>query len=116
MPWNRNDSDPLEARRRQLAEAERLLSEQRKRLTEQLQQTGETSPVKPAAPPVWRMEEDASHERPSDPAPTRKRNLARQRQRDMVVFFLCIGLFLIVVLIVLWIAHVHNSAAPVTGA
>jgi hypothetical protein len=114
MPWNRNDPDPLEARRRQLAEQERLLSEQRKRLTEQLHPSGE-SPVKPVEPPVWRMEEDGPHERITDPTPARKRNLARQRQRDMVLFFVFIGLFLIVLVIVLWVAYVHNTA-PINGA
>jgi hypothetical protein len=117
MPWNRNDPDPLEARRRQLAEQERLLSEQRRRLTEQLHQSGESPPasVKPAEPPVWRMEEDGRHERVADPTPARKRNLARQRQRDMILFFVFIGLFLIVLVIVLWVAYVHNTA-PINGA
>ena len=116
MPWNRNDPDPLEGRRRQLAEQERLLAEQRKRLTEQLHGSGESSPgnAKPAEPPVWRMEEDGRHERVADPAPARKRNLARQRRRDMVLFFLCIGLLLVVLVIVLWVAHVHNTA-PING-
>jgi len=115
MPWNRNDPDPLEARRRQLAEQERLLSEQRRRLTAQLH--GESSPasVKPAEPPVWRMEENGRHERIADPTPARKRNLARQRQRDMILFFVFIGLFLIVLVIVLWVAYVHNTA-PINGA
>jgi hypothetical protein len=115
MAWNRNDPDPLEARRRQLAEQERLLSEQRKRLTEELRQSGEPTPAKPAEPPVWRMEEDGRHERVTDPAPARKRNLARQRQRDMVLVFGLIILFLIVVGIVLWVAHVHNTT-PINGA
>ena len=117
MPWNRNDPDPLEARRRQLAEQERLLSEQRKRLTEQLLQSGESSPanVKPAEPPVWRMEEDGPHERVTDPTPARKRNLARQRQRDRILVFGLIILLLIVLVIVLWVAYVHNTA-PINGA
>ena len=112
MLWKRNDPDPLEPRRRQLAEQERLLSEQRRQLTEQLRQSGEPSPanLKPAEPPVWRMEEDGPHQRVTDPTPARKRNLARQRQRDMVLFFVFIGLFLIVLVIVLWIAYVHNTA------
>jgi hypothetical protein len=116
MPWNRNDPDPLEARRRQLAEQERLLAEQKRRLTEELHQAGESAAnVKPAEPPIWRMEEDGRRERAADPAPARKRNLARQRRRDMVLFFVLIGLLLIVLVIVLWVAHVHNNA-PVGGA
>jgi len=116
MLWNRNDPDPLEARRRQLAEQERLVSEQRTRLIEQLQQSGESSPanIKPAEPPVWRKEEDGPHDRITEPTPARKRNLGRQRQRDMILFFVFIGLFLILV-IVLWVAYVHNTA-PVSGA
>jgi hypothetical protein len=115
MPWKRNDPDPLESRRRQLAEAERLLAEQRHRLTEELHQSGESGAgAKAAEPPVWRMEEDGRQERITDPLPARKRNLARQRQRDMVLFFLFIGLFLVVLVIVLWVAYVHNSA-PVNG-
>jgi hypothetical protein len=116
MPWNRNDPDPLEARRRQLAEQERLLVEQRKRLTEQLQQSGESGVnVKPAEPPVWRMEEDGLPQRATDPTPARKRNLARQRQRDMVLCIIFIVVLLIVLGIVLWVAHVHNTA-PIGGA
>ena len=117
MLWNRNDPDPLEARRRQLAEQERLLSEQRKRLTELLHQSGESLPanVKPAEPPVWRMEEDGLHHRVAEPIPARKRNLARQRQRDMVLFFIFIIVFLVVMSILLWVAYVHNTAPP-TGA
>ena len=116
MPWNRNDPDPIEARRRQLAEQERLLTEQRRLLTEQLHQAGESdAKVKPAEPPVWRMEEDAPPQRAADPVPPRKRNLARQRQRDMVLVFGLIGLLLIILIVALWIAHVHNTA-PVGGA
>jgi hypothetical protein len=117
MPWKRNDPDPLEARRRQLAEQERLLSEQRKRLTEELRRSGEfpAADAKPAEPPVWRMEEDGLHYRVAEPAPARRRNLARQRQRDMILVFGLIILFLIVVGIVLWVAYVRNTA-PVNGA
>jgi hypothetical protein len=116
MPWNRNDPDPLEARRRQLAEQERLLVEQRKRLTELLQESSESGAnVKPAEPPVWRMEEDSLSQRVTDPAPVRKRNLARQRQRDMVLCIIFIVVLLIVLGIVLWVAHVHNTV-PINGA
>ncbi|MCE0522700.1 MAG: hypothetical protein LV480_07295 [Methylacidiphilales bacterium] len=116
MPWSHNDPDPLEARRRQLAEQERLLAEQRKRLTEELLQSGDASPgnVKPVEPPVWRMEEDGARQRAADPAPARKRNLARQRRRDMVFFFILTVLLLLVLVVVIWVAYVHNSA-PVNG-
>ena len=117
MPWKRTNPDPIEARRRQLAEQERLLSEQRRRLTEELRQSGESSAagVKPAEPPVWRMEEDSLHYRVTEPAPARRRNLARQRRRDRMLFFIFIVLLLIVVGIVLWVAYVRNTA-PVNGA
>ena len=112
MPWPRNDSDPLEARRRKLAEQERLLSEQMSRLTEELQHSGEPPPAeaKPVEPPVWRREEDGLFHRRVDPAPKNKAPLARQRQRDRMLVFIAIGVLLIVVMIVLWIAHVHNGA------
>lgn len=111
MPWPRNDPDPLEARRRELAEKERLVTEQMSRLTEELHGSGGPSPVeiKPE-PPVWRMEEDALSRGVTDPAPARKRNLARQRQRDMILFFVLIVVLLIVVGIVLWVACVRNTA------
>jgi hypothetical protein len=117
MPWNRNDPDPLEARRRQLAEQERLLTEQRRRLTELLRPSGESpsANAKPIEPPVWRMEEDGPHQRVAEPTSARKRNLARQRQRDMILVFGLIILLLIVLGIFLWLAHVHN-AIPITGA
>jgi hypothetical protein len=112
MPWHRNDPDPVEALRRQLAEKERLISRQMSRLTEELQNSGEPPPVeiKPPEPPLWRLEEEGSSRRVTDPAAPRKRNLARQRQRDMVLFFVCIGVFLIVLVIVLWVAYVRNTA------
>jgi hypothetical protein len=117
MPWNRNDPDPLEARRRQLAEQERLLAEQRKLLTEQLRQSADPSAaqVKPAEPPVWRMEDDSLHKPVVEPTSAPKRNLARQRQRDMLLFFVFIIVFLIVMSILLWVAYYHNTA-PATGA
>jgi hypothetical protein len=113
MPWNRNDPDPLEIRRRQLAEQERLLSEERRRLTELLHPSGESTSagVKPVEPPVWRMEDDGPRPRPAESIPARKRNLARQRQRDMILCFVFIAVLLIVMGIVLWVAHVHNNGA-----
>ena len=115
MPWNRNDPDPLEARRRQLAEQERLLAERRKQLTEELHQSHAPGGAKPVEPPVWRMEEDGPHPRIPDPAPARKRNLARQRQRDRFLFFIFIGLLFLVLVVVVWVAYVRNTA-PINGA
>jgi len=114
MPWNHNAPDPLEARRRQLAEQERLLSEQHRRLTEQLSAVPDAN-AKPVEPPVWRMEEDGSRPRVPEPAPARKRNLARQTQRDKFFVLFLILLFIIIVGIGLWVAHALNTA-PANGA
>jgi hypothetical protein len=114
MPWPSNDPDPLEDRRRKLAEKERLVAEQMSLLTKQLYPSGETAPppvVKPIEPPVWRLEEES---RPVDPMPIRKRHLARQRQRDMMVFFIAVAVLLIVMGILVWVAYVHNSS-PANG-
>jgi hypothetical protein len=112
MPWNRNDSDPIEIKRRQLAEQERLLAERMSRLTEELQQSGQPAPIDPksAEPPLWRMEDDATaiHRIP-EPASARKGVLARQRQRDMILFFGCIGLLLIAVIIFCWLFYTHYA-------
>jgi hypothetical protein len=113
MPWNRNDPDPLEARRRLIAEQERLLAEQKKRLLDLLHNPAGVVGKKTAEPPVWRMEEDPAHARPSDPTPARRRHLARQRQRDMVVFFIC-TLFLLIVVAIVWFAYYRN-VTPVGG-
>jgi hypothetical protein len=112
MIWKRQEPDPLEERRRQLAVQQRLLLEQQRRLREELQSGGSSKPVEP---PVWRMEEDARPARAAEPTPARKRNLARQRQRDMVLFFACFALLLLVLAVVLWVAYVHNTAS-VNGA
>ncbi len=108
MPWRSNDPDPLEDMRRKLAEQERLLAEKLARLNEGLDPSGGPSPseVKPVEPPVWRLEEDRS----SDPMPVRKRNLARQRQRDMLLFFIAVGVLLLVMGILIWVAYVRNTA------
>ena len=115
MAWNRKDKepDPFEEKRRKLAEQERLLAEQMSRLSAEL--SGEAPDTKPAEPPVWRLEDDAPHTRAADPTPARKRNLARQRQRDMILFFVFIAVFLIVVAIVFYVAYVHNEL-PNNGA
>jgi len=117
MPWHRNDRDPLEAMRRKLAEQERQLARELSRLQEELARSGEPPPVevKVVEPPVWRMEEDGpvSH-RAAEPAPSRKRDLARQRQRDMMLFFILIAVLLLVAGIAFWIAYVRNMG-PING-
>jgi hypothetical protein len=116
MPWNRHDPpDPLEARRRELAEQERQLAQQRQRLSDELRGSGQAPPAKPVEPPIWRLEDDSRHARAADPTPARKRHLARQRQRDMALFFIFIVVLLIVLAIVFIVAYVHNTT-PVNGA
>ncbi len=107
MPWKRDEPDPLEARRRQLAEQEKALVEQRRKLAEEIQSSGT---VKRAEPLVWRNEDDTPIARAAEPTPARRRHLARQRQRDMIAAVGLIILFLIVVGLVVWIAYVHNIA------
>jgi hypothetical protein len=112
MPWNRNDSDPIENKRRELAEQERLLAEQMSRLTEVLQQSGQPAPIDPkeAEPPVWRMEDDArAGHRVPEQLPARRGVLARQRRRDMLLFFFFIGLFIFVLIIVIWVFCTHDA-------
>lgn len=115
MPWSRNDDpDPLEAKRRQLEEQQRLLDEQMLQLKRQLSGDELPEEVKPAEPPVWRMEDDHQPRRRVELASARKRDLARQRQRDMIIFFVCIIALLLAVLIFMWV-HSHvttlNSGA-----
>ncbi len=119
MPWSRNEPDPLDALRRKLAEQERQLAELKYQLEESLRQSEEppaAGVLKPSEPPVWRLEEENHDLRgPAEPTPARKRNLARQRQRDMILFFIIVGIFLVVVIIAVWVAYVRN-AGPNTGA
>jgi hypothetical protein len=114
MPRPRKETDPLADRRRKLAEKERLLSEHRKKLTEQLNCTVAPAAFKRAEPPVWRMEEEHTRSRNSEPTPARKRHLARQRQRDMVLFFIFIVLLLVVLGAAIWVAYVRNTI-PING-
>ncbi len=109
MSWNRKETDPLEARRRQIAEAEQRLLEQRRKLTEQLNGSSEPKSVEP---PVWRMEEDTPH-RATEPAAARKRDLARQRQRDRILFFIFIVVLLVIIVVAYCIAH---STSPANNA
>ena|ERR1700677_389620 len=109
MPWKRNkEPDPLEARRRQIADAERNLQDQRRKLAEQIHGSPTTRNKTSAEPPVWRREEDGPV-RPAETSAARRRHLARQRQRDMIVFFIFIAVLVIVLIAAYWIAYGHNS-------
>ncbi len=105
----------FEERRRHLAEQQRHLEQQRRRLAEELAQSGNAEAAKRAEPPVWRMEEEPLPVRGPEPTPTRRRHLAQQRRRDMIIFIGCFVLLLVVVCIVLWVAYVRNSL-PTNGS
>ncbi len=117
MAWNRNVPDPLENKRRSLAERERHLAEQMARLKDALQQSGVPDPadLRPTEPPVWRMEEDHLPHRTVDPTPARNRNLGSQRRRDMIWFFIFLIVLVAVLSIGIWVAYVHITA-PNNGA
>jgi hypothetical protein len=117
MAWNRNDPDPLEVRRRQLAELEKNLAEQRRRLIEQMEPNGTASAGQAARaePLVWRNEDDGPPARTIEPTAARKRNLARQTRRDRIVAVGLILLLLLILVIGFWIAHAHTTSLP-TGA
>src|ERR1700748_1657284 len=109
MPRRRNDPDPFDDKRRKLAEQERIIAEKMARISEGLDPDGPPTPPEPTEPPVWRLEEDAAS-RPSDAPLPLKRHLARQTQRDMMLFFIALGVLIIVMTILVWVAAVHNSA------
>lgn len=114
MLWKREEPDPLEAKRRHLAEQERALVEKQRVLREQLRNGGAPGlAARVGEPPVWRME-DEPPDAAADPLPVR-RHLARQRRRDRLFFFACIGLLLLVIAVLLWVAYVHVPA-PVNAA
>jgi hypothetical protein len=115
MPKRRDDANPLEAKRRELEQQERLLAQKRRELKEQLESGGATEAAAAARadePPVWRLEDEPEEMVESEPA--RYRHLARQRRRDMIIFFACIGLLLAVIAVLLWILCVH-TAQPTGG-
>jgi hypothetical protein len=102
MPWPRDEPDPLRAKRKQLAEQERLLEERMSRLSQELRD-GPSAERKAVEPPVWRMEEESGAEASS----VRRRNLARQRRRDKILFFLFIGVLLAVTCVFIWVYQTH---------
>jgi len=109
MPKKRDEFNPLEAKRRWLQEQERLLAQKRRELKEQLQSGGAPdAAARVDQPPVWRLEDD-HHDRPVESYSARPpRHLGRQRQRDLFVF-LCMGLLLLAIGVLLWIAWIHTS-------
>ena len=68
----------------------------------------EVGPPRPVEPPVWRLEEDAPRpRRTGEPAVVNR----RQRQRDMLIFFVMIAAFIVVLALVLTLAHTHLPGA-----
>lgn len=109
MPRPRDEPDSLKAKRRQLAEQERILSERMSRLAQELRDGPDAAPSnKPVEPPVWRLEEETSARPAAEPILPRGRNLARQRQRDKILFFLFIALLLVVMCIFFWVYRTHS--------
>ena len=107
MPWFRDDPEPLRAKRRELAEKERDLAARMSQLNQELRNAPEEAARKLAEPPVWRLEEEkAARLAPEDRA-GRPRDLAYQRQRDKILFFLLIGLLLVVTIIFYWLYQTH---------
>jgi hypothetical protein len=113
MPIFRDDSSPLEAKRRQLAQQERLLAEKRRQLKAQLESGAPRAAAKMDEPPVWRME-DEHHAHRFNVTPAPARHLARQRQRDRYLFF-ALGLLLMLIVVLLWMAWIHNSSPAVNA-
>jgi hypothetical protein len=102
MPWSRSEPDPIKARRRQLAEQERLLAERMAQLRQELSGPGDPEIKKAPEPPVWRLEDETQNNSGNEVVPAAPRVLARQRRRDKVIFFLCIAFLLVLILIVAW--------------
>jgi hypothetical protein len=114
MPKKRDDSNPLDAKRRLLEQQEQFLAQKRAELKAQLESRGApAAAAKVDEPPVWRIEDEPND---YDAEPARYRHLARQRRRDMIVFFACIGLLLLVIVVLLWVVYVHTAAAPASSA
>jgi len=114
MPRRRNDPDPLEDKRRELAERERVIAEKLARIGQGLDPDAPPEPEKPAEPPVWRLEEDGPASRPIEMLPSRnRRHLAAQRQRDKMLFFIAFGILIIVMSIVVWVACFHDGSTAV---
>lgn len=103
----RGDSDdPVEKRRRELAEQQKLLSAQMNELEAKLEAEKNPPPPEPkeVGPPVWRLEEEESFVRDEETreAPRSKRVLRAQRQRDFLNF---LKFFVPLALILAWLIH-----------
>ena len=101
----RDEPESLRARRRQLAQQERLLAERMSRLSQELRDGGGKPSSQPKAiePPVWRLEDEATAEASSTP----RRNLARERRRDKILFFLFVGVLVAASCFFFWLYQTH---------
>lgn len=110
MPWSRDDPDPLRAKRKQLAEQEKELAERMSRLHQKMKEERESA-SKPPDPPVWRLEDEHVSPRVPEPTSAKRRNLARQTQRDKIFFFIFVALLVVAMLIFFWMYQAHLRAA-----
>jgi hypothetical protein len=105
----RKEPDPLQGRRKLLAEQERLLAERMSKLHEKLARGGEEEdpnvPPKPPEPPVWRLEEDVPRAPRFNAPNVNKRVLNRQRRNDQILFGIMMVALVVVVLLVLALAR-----------
>jgi hypothetical protein len=109
-PRDRDEPDSLRARRRQLDEQERQLAEKMSKLAQELRDPGAAEKATAPEPPVWRMDEETSPQRAPEMSSARRRNLARQRRRDKILFFLFIGLLLLATVIFFWVYQTHRGS------
>jgi t-SNARE complex subunit (syntaxin) len=107
----RKEPDPLQGRRKLLAEQERLLAERMTKLHQKLARNGEEEdpnvPSKPPEPPVWRLEEETPRAPRHEAPAMNKRVLNRQRRNDQILFCIMMVALVVVVLLVLALAHSH---------
>lgn len=108
LPWA--EEDPVERRRRELAEQSSRLAEQAAALERELHRASEpqTAPAQEQEfsrpePPVWKAEPELI----AQPRPA-KRVLAAKRRRDRNRFIVC---FILLVGILAWMFHAISSAS-----
>jgi hypothetical protein len=112
MPWKSSEPDPLKEERRRLEEQQRELAAKARELQETIA-PGPDGKVR-LEPPVWR-DDDTQAGRDAEPTPARKRHLARQRRRDMIIAISLVLLLVVVIAVLLLVAYLHNTATVSGG-